>query len=56
MPALYCNGNKIVNSIVVDGKAYYKFTILDGEDTTNKWAEPLIYNKVNLIIIIMLIF
>lgn len=47
--ALYLNGNKLLNSLVIDGAIGGITTILDGEDTTNKWVEPLVYDDVNIL-------
>ena len=47
--ALYLNGNIIKGSLVVDGVVPTKTVILDGSESTNKWAEPLIYNSVNIL-------
>lgn len=47
--ALYLNGKKLLNSLVIDGSLPSKVVILDGADSTNKWAEPLIYNSVNVL-------
>lgn len=49
MSALYLNGSKVVNGFVPDGAIGGITTILDGEDTTNKWAEPLVYDDVNIL-------
>ena len=49
MAALYLNGSKVVNSLVMDGSVGGITTILDGTDTTNKWAEPLVYDDVNVL-------
>ena len=45
--ALYIDGKKIVNSLVIDGNAYDKAVIFEGTASTNKWAEPLVYSSVN---------
>lgn len=45
--ALYIDGKKIVNSLVIDGNAYDKAVIFEGTASTNKWAEPLIYSSIN---------
>lgn len=47
--ALYLDGKKIVNSLVIDGEAFYKATILEGTASTDKWAEPLVYDVVNVL-------
>lgn len=47
--ALFLNGKKLLNSLVIDGALPSKVVILDGADSTNKWAEPLIYNSVNIL-------
>lgn len=47
--ALFLNGKQLLNSLVIDGEAFYKATILEGSASTNKWAEPLIYNSVNVL-------
>ena len=47
--ALYLDGKKIVNSLTVDGKYSSGIVILDGEATTDKWAEPLVYDDVNIL-------
>ncbi len=47
--SLYLNGNIVKGSLVIDGEAFYKATILEGSASTNKWAEPLIYNSVNVL-------
>lgn len=46
--ALFLNGKKLLNSLVIDGALPSKVVILDGTDSTDKWAEPLIYNSVNI--------
>lgn len=47
--ALFLNGKKLLNSLVIDGEAFYKATILEGSASTDKWAEPLMYNSVNVL-------
>jgi hypothetical protein len=47
--ALYYNGKKMVNSLVVDGSLSKQNIILEGTDTTNKWAEPLVYDDINVL-------
>lgn len=47
--ALFLNGKKLLNSLVIDGALPSKVVILDGADSTNKWAEPLVYDDVNIL-------
>lgn len=47
--ALYVNGKKAVNSLVIDGNAYDKAVILDQSETTTAWVSPLVYNSVNVL-------
>lgn len=47
--ALYVDGKKMVNSLVVDGKYSGGTVILDETESTDKWAEPLVYDDVNIL-------
>lgn len=47
--SLYLDGNIIKGSLVVDGAVPTKAVILDESESTDKWAEPLIYNSVNIL-------
>ena len=47
--SLYLNGTKILGSLVTDGDVSNIVEIFEGTASTNKWAEPLVYNSVNIL-------
>lgn len=47
--SLYLNGTKILGSLVTDGDVSNIVEIFEGTASTNKWAEPLIYDSVNIL-------
>ena len=44
--ALYLNGNKIINSLVIDGTISGKVALIDSPQTSTAWASPIMIDDV----------